>query len=260
MILFAAVTIRSKPMPEPKKLMIAGDWHGNIGWAVDVVDHAAEQGCDTILQLGDFGYWTDTPPTAHYLRSLTGALTRTGITLYWIDGNHEDFSRRSEWAPPGNDTLNPIVHLPRGYRWEWWGKTWMAVGGGVSMDRHWRVRDESWWVEETLTEEQIEWCCRPGGVDVIVSHDCPRGVDIPGIGPSTKGFGWPYDVLVDAEEHRGKLRRVWDATGASELYHGHYHVWYQAHLNGGTVVGLDRDDSSLHDNTLILSAEEQAHA
>jgi hypothetical protein len=100
-------------MHEPKKLMLAGDWHGNIGWAVKVVDYAAEQGCDTILQLGDFGYWTDTLQTAHYLRSLTGALTRTGITLYWLDGNHEDFSRRAEWAPPSNDTLNPITYLPR---------------------------------------------------------------------------------------------------------------------------------------------------
>jgi hypothetical protein len=244
-------------MPDPKKLMLAGDWHRNIGWAVKVVDYAAEQGCDTILQLGDFGYWTDTPQTAHYLRSLTGALTRTGITLYWLDGNHEDFSRRAEWAPPGNDTLNPITYLPRGYRWKWWGKTWMAVGGGVSMDRLWRVPNESWWAEETLTDEQVDYCCRAGSVDVIVAHDCPRGVPIPGIGPNTKGIAWPQIVLIEAEHHRGLLRRIWDTTGASELYHGHYHVRHETYFGGGKVIGLDRDYTSLNDSTLIMSAEDQ---
>lgn len=271
-------------MPEPTKLLIAGDWHGNTGWARSVIQYAAHRGCDTIVQCGDFGFWCDTPETTRFLSSLQADLDEYEMRLYWVDGNHEDHDRIARgWrgAPPTVPALTAgydrIWYLPRGYRWQWFGKTWMAVGGAVSVDRLDRTEGKSWWPAETLTDEQIAHCCRPGQVDVIVAHDCPLGIDIPGVGADfdpecDPTRGWRVSALIEANHHRAKLRRIWDATGATYLYHGHYHVGYERHghrlwratgTGGQTVqavptrvVGLDCDGSRARDHLRIVTEKD----
>ena len=36
-------------------IAVSGDWHGNLGWARQVVRSAADRGVRTILQVGVFG-------------------------------------------------------------------------------------------------------------------------------------------------------------------------------------------------------------
>lgn len=239
--------------------MLAGDWHGNELWAKRTIAHAATLGVDTILQLGDFGYWTADPETDQYLRSVVGALDETGIRLFWLDGNHEDHTRRADWL---DVAAHPGVHyLPRGHRWTWWDRTWMSVGGATSVDRGYRIEGVSWWPGEGLTDDDVDHAGRAGDVDVIVSHDCPRGVDIPGVGPDTKGGvrgNWPQEILLEAQQHRDKLAVICRATQPSRLFHGHYHIPYASTLDCGApeptvVVGLADDDSSMDDHTRVLT-------
>lgn len=252
---------------EPRKVMVCGDWHGNTTWARTVISTASAYECDTILQCGDFGFWTDNPETRKYLRTIQKDLEVTGITLFWVDGNHEDHDRISRgWrgAPPTVPAITAghdrIFYLPRGYRWNWWGKTWMAVGGAVSVDKQWRREGKSWWPGEELTDSEVEYCCRPGQVDVIIAHDCPRGVNIPGIGPDTKSGtrgNWPPHVLIEAERHRTKLRTIWNVTGATRLYHGHYHVPHETYFGQGRIFGLDRDGAQpVSDHYALISADD----
>ncbi len=127
--------------PDPAVLMLAGDWHGNMPWAESVIRHAAERDVDTILQLGDFGYWTDDPATDEYLSTVNDRLDSSGIRLYWIDGNHEDHTRVDDWT---DAYRHPQVrYLPRGFRWRWWDMTWMSVGGAMSVDKHYRLEGEA---------------------------------------------------------------------------------------------------------------------
>lgn len=247
-------------MREPSKLMLAGDWHGNTMWAVKAIHHAKRNGADTILQLGDFGYWRDGIEgldTRKYFRVMHRTLEECGIDLYWIDGNHEDHSCIEN--TPGATALTlagyrRITHLPRGFRWDWWGMTWMALGGAYSVDKPWRHEGVSWWPEESLTDEQIAYATRPGNVDVIVAHDAPFGVDIPGIGPAHKGGQFPIDQLVASEEHRRKVAHVVDAVSPTMFFHDHYHVryqnWYGPHRM--YVAGLDCDGTTLDENTLFM--------
>lgn len=243
--------------PDPTLLMIAGDWHGNTPWAEHVIRHAASRDVDTILQLGDFGYWIDDPQTEEYLAVVDARLEAAGIRLFWIDGNHEDHTRVAEWEDTSRHCN--IRYLPRGFRWQWWGKTWMSVGGAMSVDKHFRIEGESWWPGEVLTEADVEEAARDGDVDVIVSHDCPRGVDIPGVGPDTKGGvrgNWPPDILAEAQEHRDKLATICAATKPRWLFHGHYHIPYTSTLDETKVVGLAHDRSTVDDNTWVLSRDD----
>lgn len=249
-------------LPEPKKIMCAGDWHGNSAWATHCVSYAQERGVDAILQVGDFGWWLPGLATTMYLRDLQDALAQAGIILAWIDGNHEHHPSIDEWVDatdgqPWSDKRYPnIVHLPRGFRWTWWGMKFLALGGAHSVDRGMRTEGASWWPREHISDAEVARAIDGGEVDVMITHDCPDGVDIPGI-PSdpyedTRG-AWPMAELIASRNHRRKLATVVTAVTPALLVHGHYHLRYEARRNGTLIQGLDCDSTTVEGNTLILN-------
>lgn len=235
------------------KIAYAGDWHANTSWSVGAIEQARDKGAEIILHVGDYGY--DFHPG--FRQQIEEALTRAGIELWFVDGNHEDFSWLSKVAI-GRDGRRQIsehvFHLPRGYRWEWSGVSFLAMGGAYSVDRRWRKLNVSWWQEETITDEQIEKAIADGPVDVMISHDCPAGVDIPGLDKTSNLF--PYQAIMQSNEHRSQLRKVADAVRPREIWHGHYHRRYDALANFGygevEVHGLDMDATSFEDNVVLV--------
>lgn len=240
----------------PDKVMIAGDWHGNGSWAQKAIAHAAKADCQAIVHLGDFGYWVDSWETDKYLAHIGRELFEWGLKLYWVDGNHEDHSRIINEGTDVPGFEEQIIYLPRGFRWTWHDKTWMSVGGAHSVDKWARKEGVSWWPEEHLSESQVEYASRPGAVHVMVCHDCPDGVDIPGINADEKldvsqSF-WPPAEIALAHMHRKKLGRVVDAVRPKVLYHGHYHVFHRGYRGDLPIIGLDMDATTLDRNTMIL--------
>lgn len=248
-------------MPEPKRLMLAGDWHGNGRWAKLAIQYAANQHVDAILQVGDFGYWPDfSDGHGPFWDTVHQAAEENQIPIYWLDGNHENHYRLK---PGFGDQW--LRHLPRGHRWTWWGKTWMAVGGGVSVDKKFRTPGHDWFPEETLNFAQFDHCLREGEVDIIVSHDCPDGVLIPGVhaldkqgkdveGNMVRDPVFPPEQIAESEEHRGLLGEIVRTTNTKLVFHGHYHRRYQqrVQLGGFAAIGLGMDGESITGNTLIL--------
>lgn len=250
---------------DPKRVMMLGDVHGNSNWTMHAIRYAAEGGADVIVQVGDFGIWQGLAGQM-FLRDVQLTLDDYGIDLYWIDGNHENFdiindrptmrkphNRRGPWSFPEYPN---ILHLPRGYRWEWFGKTWMALGGAVSVDKMHRKEGLSWWPGETLTDNDVEYASRPGKVDVLVTHDCIAGVPVPGIKPIGESE-WPDWVLIESNEHNRKIRDVVEATRPELMIHGHMHRFYRAYYQYGDgskmlVQGLDRDGTTMDRNTLFI--------
>lgn len=241
----------------PDRITIAGDWHADRAWAVAAIRAAAGAGSRIVLHLGDFGIWPgDFGGT--YLDAVEQALADTGLTLAFVDGNHEDFAQLLalpvtplDDGTPGLRRVRPgIYHLPRGARWSWGGLRWLALGGAASVDRAWRKPGISWWPEESLTAGDVRRAGEGGGVDIMLTHDCPAGVKIPGFVPPADGAGrpppWPADALAAAHTSRLMLREVVDAVTPTQLFHGHFHVAYTAQLplpGGRTVVvrGLPRE-------------------
>jgi predicted phosphodiesterase len=240
--------------PEPKRILAVGDTHGSSWVVVQAIEFAAANGCDAILQVGDWGHWVPGSGTKGFYTRVQRELVKYGITLYWVAGNHEcwpDIIERlggSREPKPLYKRYPNIIHLPTGFRWGWWGRTWMALGGAASVDRLGRVPGKSWWPEELLSTEDIEYASRPGKVDVIISHDVPTGVDIPGFGPGlapNMDSGFPLITLLESIEHRRKVRQVVDAVKPSMIIAGHYHIPYTRYLDATygkvLVLGLNAD-------------------
>lgn len=241
------------------RVAFAGDWHANTGWACRAIDYAKEQGAETIVHLGDYGYTF----TRSFRDGVEAALTRVGLTLLFVDGNHDNH----EWLnalPVGEDGVRRITdrvhHLPRGYRWEWDGVRFLALGGAFSVDRRRRTLGESWWAGETITDDDVARAIAGGPADVLVSHDCPSGVHIPGLERGALLF--PADALAQSDEHRKRLREVVDAVQPVSVWHGHYHVPYETTADFGygpvQVHGLDCDGTSLHANVVVVDTAELA--
>jgi Calcineurin-like phosphoesterase len=241
------------PLLTPQRVAFAGDWHANSRWAVAAVEYAAERGADVIIHVGDFGY----DFRAQFLRSLERSLAGADMVLMFVDGNHENFPTllRYPIRDSGLRQLgNRIWHLPRGFRWSWGSTTLLALGGAHSVDRPWREPGLSWWREETITDDDIARAIAGGPVDVLVTHDCPAGVDIPGLAESSRP--WPADELAASDVHRDRLRTVVDAVRPRAIWHGHFHRKYDTVSDFGygpvDVHGLDCDGTTLARNLAVV--------
>jgi hypothetical protein len=242
----------------PERIAVAGDWHGDTAWATRAVHQMGkllpQSGPRVIVHLGDFGIWPGLSGQ-EYLAGVEAALAAAGAELWFVDGNHEDFSQlaRLRPDPDGRERVTErIWHLPRGHRWRWGERDWLALGGAVSLDRAYRTPSIGWWPEEEITRAQAAAVIEAGPADVMITHDCPAGVEhtFPPLPP-----WWPTAVLRRNDAHRSLLREVVLATRPGWLMHGHLHLDYQRRvdLGGGPleITGLDRDGAD-HGNWATL--------
>jgi hypothetical protein len=246
----------------PGHVLVAGDWHGNREWALNVIRRVPQllsgERKRLILHLGDFGIWPGAQGK-HYLGSLAAVLDTVNAELWFVDGNHEDFPQLGQLAnaalPDGRVQVRPnIYHLPRGHRWDWHGRTWLACGGGVSLDKAGRTEGRDWWSQEEITSGQERAMIAGGHADVMVCHDCPSGVTHTFPRPPT---WWALADLARNDAHRARLQRIADAVRPSHLMHGHLHRTYQRSCDFGygpvQVTGLAAD--GVMRNFAVLNAE-----
>ena len=254
-------------MTAPTRVLVAGDWHGATDWAVGVIEQLPKLLPDEphplILHAGDFGVWPGLAGKM-YLRAVHNALADVGATLWFVDGNHEDHARLGQlWkrvytGKPIGFPLNirnaeSLIHwLPRGHRWTWHDRVWLALGGATSVD--WKVRREgiSWWPQEAITYRQGMDVMAAGKADVMLTHDCPDNV--PMRLPDAPGW-WDMEA---AEDHREKLGVIVDEVKPSWLIHGHYHLHHQTTVQRDYgplhVTGLDQN-GALRGNYQVLNVQ-----
>jgi len=234
----------------PRRVLVAGDWHGNTQWALNVIKRVPQllpdEGHPLVLQLGDFGIWPGAEGK-RYLDSVSAVLDWMGAQLWFVDGNHEDFSQLQHVAADvgAGDRVavrRNICYLPRGHRWRWHGRTWLACGGGVSLDKALRTEGHDWWPQEEITDEQEAALLATGEADVMVCHDCPSAVAHSFPAPPSQ---WSHVDLARNDAHRRRLQRITDAVRPRHLMHGHLHRAYQRECDFGygpvEVTGLGSD-------------------
>jgi hypothetical protein len=235
----------------PGKVVVAGDWHGNGRWSSYVIRRAAhllkDETVKIIIHLGDFGFW---PGAEKYLQKASEELAGHGLFLLFADGNHEWHDRLDDLHAqaghdgpvPLDDWLERIWHLPRGYRWEWHGIKWLAVGGAGSPDWQKRVPGTGWWPQEQLTDEQVQRVIAGGKADVLAAHDCPSDF-MPELPPPP--YWWD---LEPCHESSRRLQQIVDATAPAHVFHGHLHTEREQVIDTASgdvhVIGLDADGAA----------------
>lgn len=239
-----------------QKIAFLGDVHADAAFTVKAIKRASTLGADIIVQLGDFGYRYEWD----FLDTVEAALNHAGLRMMFVDGNHDDhrFLRTDYDGNARLRIITPrILHAGRGYRWRWDGVRFLAVGGAHSVDRHTRLRyGWMWHREEILTDGQIADAIEGGQTDVLISHDCPSGVDIPGLQPEL----FPGFEIAAAEQHRTRIRTIVDAVQPTAIYHGHYHVNYDQRVHFGwghtDVHGLADNGMGIGEALTVVDLDE----
>lgn len=214
-----------------KNVGIAGDWHGNTWWAETVIKDMNKYltGEKIIFQLGDFGYWPG-KSGAYFRVALQNLLEDLDITLFFIDGNHENhplLRREAERIgvldqPVPVPISDNLVWLQRGNRAKISGKEWLFLGGAASVDRQYRTVGQSWFPEERITDEQVNLAIKGGPADVLVCHDSPAFVRI-----TFPHSNWPEQDLALSQVNREKLEKVVIETGVEYVMNGHMHMAFE---------------------------------
>ena len=226
------------------RLVVCGDTHGDATTVRGAVAAASAAGSPYMVQVGDFGYWEHTPAGQMFLDTCNAIAKDFKTPIVFLDGNHEnhpllwDVYAEAEKSPEGFWQIRPgVFYAPRGHRWTWGEKTFLAVGGAYSIDRDWRVLGDSYWLTEEITEEDVETASAGGKVDVMFSHDAPLSVS-----PLPPGAR----IFPETEPSRKRLERIVEATRPDILVHGHFHRRYNeqfVHRDGfvTNVEGLAAD-------------------
>lgn len=253
-------------MADDMRITVLGDTHGDFHWIDSYVTTFAQNNrSNTIFQVGDFGYWEGHNSGITFLNNLSKSLKENNIRLIFLLGNHEDWLtiesyRSSEKSPEGfYKVRDNIWWAPCGLQWKWRDTLFGAMGGAYSIDRGNRLLNETYFLEEVVSDEDA--------ANVIDSTD-PKSVDIM--------FAHDSGVYVDMKLHmmQRKKRRILDIAGSVEsrrqlqkvinhwkpdtVIHGHWHLNYQDHVDDVNYYGLDCEHQGLHSLALITLRDNEA--
>ena len=219
-------------------ILFAGDTHGNLDHWHYLIDVAVLHRVRTVVQVGDFGFWTHLKEGRSFLSDLSAALVGADLDVYWIDGNHESFERLYA-IPLDANGLRPIkeriTHIPRGTLVNIEGHKILGIGGAYSIDRTSRIPGVSWWPEELITQSDIRTALESEHPDIIVSHDVPESVPY-------RNFLKSYPIG-GTRSQRLLLEEVFQKFHPALWVHGHYHKRYEYSLDNTKFIGLGCDGS-----------------
>lgn len=239
------------------KILIAGDIHGNLSHLAYLYSKAMEEGIDRIFQLGDFGFWEHMPEGVKFLDEANRHAYHAGVTLYFLDGNHDKTSLLLDRYTERDDEGFIIVrehirYAPRGHRWTWGQTRFAAFGGAYSVDKAWRLDLEHqqdapealWFPEEEMSDEDMaRFLTNTDPVDIILAHDKPRASN-----PQ-----WNRKAIVECHPNQNRLQMAVRALKPGLFVHGHLHVRYTDTIMSGDerhftrVEGLHCDpEATMH--------------
>jgi predicted phosphodiesterase len=208
-----------------RRVLIAGDTHGNTAWVEALTRKAAEHGCPIIMQVGDFGYFPDHPGGPRFLTAVDTACAVNGVELWFIDGNHDDHFALTEHRESDTPVAltDHVTYIPRGARIVIGGRSFGFLGGAFSVDWRDRTHGIDWWPNETTDPADV---ARLGGdqLDVLITHDAPARIDL---------SAWPLSAedQVRADHVRSLIAAAVEATRPRVVLHGHWHHAHDTELS-----------------------------
>lgn len=233
------------------RILVSGDSHGDYYHIVNCCVWANDLDCDLIVQVGDFGYiWTKgIHDPMESLVAVNEILTEYDQKLFFLDGNHEDFTAISDITgvdfKTGENTSKPInvfdriTYLPRASRWEWDGVSFLAVGGAISIDRRSRTRYVTYWPEEATTDGDVERSLAGSPVDVVFAHDAPFNTQVLNEHLIHNGWNLSNNLQRDCDHNRILMSEIRIGLNPKLWVHGHYHFAYTDKVSDTKIIGLD---------------------
>lgn len=201
-------------------ILLLGDIHGHASILSQALDIAKESNAVAIVQLGDFGMFSD---NEDWFRQ---NIINAHIPIYFIDGNHDDCVR---WIQHDKVTRiwddRELYYIPRGTVMELDGRTVAFMGGASSIDKKMRLENNMHWdINENISDDHVGRLLKNTKgkkIDVLLTHCPPHSVIEQNFEPINKlwfgvGLDWidPNQVIIE---------NIWQELGTPDVYSGHMH-------------------------------------
>jgi hypothetical protein len=215
------------PLVTATKIGLLGDLHGDLEHLLITARTMWARGVDVMIQAGDFGFVWNGEDYQRNLDKISSRLRNRGQSLYWIDGNHEDFAILYDKFPVDADGvrwLRPnIAHLTRGYRTILTSSRSLAVlGGANSIDRRLRTAGRDWWPQEMISDNDLT-ALGVEYADILIGHEAPLHVpDLDRELEATSGAWRPSEEEYAADGRR-MFHRGFMAVRPRLVVCGHHH-------------------------------------
>jgi predicted phosphodiesterase len=175
------------------RIFITGDAHGEIDFSkFDLLQKTLEKGkkpldsSDIVIGCGDAGIvWHGGKHQKE--ENLLKRYAQKKAVFLWVLGNHENYSRIY------SDEF-PVIHLPlvngevrqvsdnvffllNSHVYTIAGEKFLVFGGGMSIDKAYRIPGRSWWPQEIPTDEEFHQLLEIAGherFDYILTHAAPQ--------------------------------------------------------------------------------------
>ena len=200
-------------------VFITGDTHGDVDFKklLSLKEKNLSRG-DYLIICGDAAIcWSHLE--LPYFKSLYNDI---GCTIIFIDGNHENFEMLNnmplvEYKGALMHQIDKyIFHVLRGEIMTLEGKTFLCIGGAVSIDKALRTPYISWWPAEEISFHDIDNALNNlervnNTVDFVITHCC----DTPTV---KKAFCFRGDICTD------QLNFIDKIVTYKHWFFGHYHI------------------------------------
>ena len=210
---------------------LVGDIHGEYVPRNDVKANN-EKLADNYIFLGDIGFGF------FGLTSFVKELNRVipeGVEVYFIRGNHDDPSFWKGWKKPKIQETCPRFHMVGDYDvLVINGKKYLCIGGGISIDRFYRIEGESYWSDEKILPCPSQNAF--GEICGVLSH---TGFTPPVITHKNAFMEKFPDVKQDCQDEQRVLFDILNLYHPKVWYNGHYHVHVDFMVKACEVHALD---------------------
>ena len=228
-------------------IFVTGDTHGSEDFdklQMFAYRHPELTKQDYVIIAGDFGaIWSEQTLTQDLLR-----YERLPFTVLFVDGNHENFNLLNKYkvqiwnGGKAHIIASNIIHLMRGQVFTIQDKTFFTFGGATSIDKCYRVENESWWREEVPSEADMQEAKKNLAqynyqVDYIITHSCDEKMLSNSVFAS-----W---LLYAAQSENKLLTYFEENVKYKHWYFGHYHIDRSLPHNKtvlfNEIIALDED-------------------
>ena len=199
-------------------IYITGDTHGDVDFRkLLLLKERNLSYNDYLIICGDAAIcWSK--EEFQYFKNLYNSI---GCTIIYIDGNHENFEMLNSMSLVEykgalmHQIDEHIFHVLRGEIMTLESKTFLCIGGAISIDKMYRTPYISWWPEEEITINDINNAlCNltkfDNKVDYVITHCC----DTPTV---INSFGFRRDICTD------QLNFIDKVVEYKHWFFGHYH-------------------------------------
>lgn len=200
-------------------IFVTGDTHGDLDYAklLSLKEKNLSYE-DYLIIAGDCAICWSKENLPYYLKLYNDI----GCTVIYVDGNHENFDMLEKMpiveykGALMHQIDKHIFHIMRGEIMKLDGKTFLCIGGAVSIDKMYREPHKSWWTQEEINQHDIDNALNNlekvnNKVDYVITHCCDTRTVL-------EVLRFNRDICTDY------LNFIDVAVDYKHWYFGHYHI------------------------------------